>query len=124
MGISVKEVDDYVFKWLDRGVKGLSAMIAAAGTSADEMQRLANLAIHTFNQMIAQGRSYSEALAAMAEPLLILKLRMEALGIEGGAAIDKLLDLALVQRLHSDLFIINKSYTHKLYVHRGSILGL
>jgi len=104
LGIEVKVLDEYMLKWLDKGAEGLNAMAWAAGTTEEELKRLANLALTTFNSMLASGRTWGEALAAMEETLLILKLRMEALGVEGGAAIDSLLDIALVRRLYSDLF--------------------
>jgi len=104
LGIEVKVLDEYCRKWLDTAVEGLNAMVWAAGNTAEELQRLSNIAITIVNSMIAAGMSWIEIFAAIGESLLILKLRMDALGISGGEAIDALLDIALIYRLNKDLF--------------------
>lgn len=104
LGQEIKEVSEYVFEWLEKGVSGMMAMVEAAGDNEDALQRMGNLALTTFNALIEQGMSWTEALALMAEPLEALRLKFEELGISGGAAFDQLMKIVKVREENEKLF--------------------
>lgn len=60
---------------------------------APELDRVARLTLATFNSFIAQGAGYTDAFAAIKEPLTMLRDKYRELGIEGNAAINDLMKI-------------------------------
>jgi TP901 family phage tail tape measure protein len=104
LGLSIKEVDDYVIGWLERASTGLTAMIEASSGTREELANLGELTLATFNSLIAQGMSYIEALELMAEPLHELRRRYRDLGDESNAAVEQLMHITSVAEKYQDLF--------------------
>jgi hypothetical protein len=96
-GLEIASVTDYVLEQLDRIPEALNTLISNVGTAFDRLgdvsainldyagkrlEALGQLAVHAFNAMIAEGRSYIETLKAMEGPLTVLFDKYEKFGLE------------------------------------------
>jgi TP901 family phage tail tape measure protein len=104
LGIHIKEVDDYVYGWLERGVAGVGKMIAAVQKSEPELERAAGLLLSMFNAAIAQGMSMLDAITLIGEPLEALAAKYKELGLTGSEAIQMLLRIQKVKEENAGLF--------------------
>lgn len=165
LGVSIKEIDDYVYSQLGNAAAGLNSMTSALGGKAyidlmtykdeitklteevqnlqksrldtreqqadfqqkktqlallqeqydvmkntlatdlaPELERISNLTVATFNSILAQGGSMTDAFAALKDPLTSLKEKYAELGITGNAAIQELLKMADVEATNAGLF--------------------
>jgi TP901 family phage tail tape measure protein len=76
----------------------------ALAKTRPELERLGVIALTSFNAMIASGMTWTEAMAQMGGSLAQLRDRYKELGIDGGAALNKLLRLAGITEANKDLF--------------------
>lgn len=70
---------------------------------APELERVGTLTVATFNAMIAQGATVSEAFAALKDPIDALAEKYATLGIAGNAAIQQLLKMSEVEKANAGL---------------------
>lgn len=76
-GVQIAEATRYILEQLDKIPAALTTLTANATKNID---KLGKLTIIAFKAMIAEGRSWTETLEAMKEPLMALKARYEELG--------------------------------------------
>lgn len=104
LGISIQEVDSYVYEWLRSASEGLSKMVGGATNATDEMARLGDLSVAVFEGFLSQGQDYTKTLDTMLEPLTALKLKYDELGIAGSDAINRLLEIGQLRETYAELF--------------------
>jgi DNA-binding transcriptional MerR regulator len=104
LGITIKEVDDYVYGWLERAAKGLTDMITAVTGAGPQLEIAGNLLLSVFNAALAQGMSLLDALNLIADPLAALSAKYTELGLAGSGAIAELLKIQKVKEANEGLF--------------------
>lgn len=103
----------------------IAAQSAQIFKSKDDLIGYGVLAIVTFNNMLASGMSYTDALAAMSPSLNLLKDGYAALGIEAPADIAALLKITKVTEEHKGLFdaISANDQILQALTNSGSLMG-
>jgi len=110
-GLKVKEVTDYINNQLGVVKKGsmsasdgLLAMAKAPNQTVESMGRLERQAMATFNAMIKNGASYSEAMDALGPTLDQLDVNYKKLKMTAGSGIDELMAIRNVTSANKELF--------------------
>ncbi len=104
MGLEIESVTKYVQGELDKIPASLTVMIGAAGDSADALKGMGDIALLTFNSMLASGVSWTDAVFKMGDPLKALAQRYVDLGLTADPALAELMKIVGVTEAHKGLF--------------------
>jgi TP901 family phage tail tape measure protein len=109
-GLKIPEITDYINEQLGvikkgsmSAAAGLAAMAKEPGMTEEGLKRLSRQALVTFNAMIENGATYSEAAASMGDALDGISAAYKKMGIASDANIAKLMHIRDVTTAHQDL---------------------
>jgi hypothetical protein len=103
-GLELASINAYVIENLNKIPAALTTMIAASDNSADSLKGLGQIALTTFEGMVAAGVPYYDAITAMADPLAALAKKYEDLGLAADPALAELMKIVGVTKEHKELF--------------------
>jgi len=103
-GLEVQAVTDYVIGQLDRIPSALTSLVESYDEAGMSAQEMGDIAVHTFNAMLASGVSWTDTVSKMSEPLSALKDKYKELGITADPAIEKLFKIVGVTEENKELF--------------------
>ncbi len=101
--MEIKSITDFINKKLGTAIEGLSKMIAGMSESQDEFNRVARVSLAIFNEIIANGQSYLDAVNQLAPCLEELSKKQEEWGLEGTEAFEKLKKFSQLVETNKDL---------------------
>lgn len=110
-GLEVQEVTDYINDQLGvvksgsmSAAQGLEAMAGAVGTNTEALGILEAQTFAVYNAMIANGATYSEAMASLGGVLDSILEKHTEMGTEASAGIQELLKIRQVTEANKELF--------------------